>query len=255
MELSKRSLGDSGLQVSEVSLGTVKFGRTQGLKYPSTPMIPDDTQLIELLNTAKSLGMNLLDTAPAYGESEKRIGELLGKDIDQWVVSTKVGEEFDGKRSLFNFTPEAIEKSIYRSLKRLNRDYLDIVLIHSNGQDREILLEFGALDVLQNLKERGVIIATGISHKTIEGARIAISKKADVLMATFNEQNTTEKDVIEEAHKSNIGVLVKKPLASGNNLNSSHLKFVLTNQAISSAVIGTTNIEHLKMNAKNAQQF
>ena len=68
MEL--RPLGATGLQVSPLGLGTVKFGRNQGVKYPQAFNLPSDREALALLELAWDLGINLLDTAPAYGESE-----------------------------------------------------------------------------------------------------------------------------------------------------------------------------------------
>ena len=248
--INKRTLGQTGFEVSELALGSVKFGRTQGLKYPNKSRIPNDRELQELLSTAKGLGINLLDTAPAYGESESRIGKLLAKEINGWIVSTKVGEEFDGHQSHFDFSPEAIEASVYRSMKRLGKESLDIALIHSNGDDEGVLLRFGALEKLQDLKRQGVVRAVGVSYKTHLGAQIAISQKADVIMATLNLSDTSQENSINDAHKANIGVLIKKPFDSGHNASPSSLQFVLSHKEVSSAVIGTTSIEHLEHNTR-----
>ena len=95
-----RQLGNTGLRVSLVGLGTVKLGRNVGVRYPHNFTIPDDAQAARLLDTARELGINLLDTAPAYGSSEARLGALLGAQRDDWVLSTKVGERFEALRSV-----------------------------------------------------------------------------------------------------------------------------------------------------------
>lgn len=249
MVVKTRRLGLTGFDVSEISLGSVKFGRTTGLKYPNRVSIPNDEQLKRLICEANDLGINLLDTAPAYGESEQRIGELLHNEIKGWKISTKVGEEFDGKSSHFNFEPAAINQSIHRSIKRLRRDHLDIALIHSNGEDEDILLNFGALETLKALKQKGLIKAVGISYKTSAGAKIAIRQGADLLMATLNTADRSQEKTIREAFDSGVGVLIKKPFASGHQANSSSLRFVLEREEVTSVVIGTTNIGHLKENA------
>src|SRR5579863_3279859 len=133
--LPKRPLAQTGLSVSVVGLGTVKFGRNQQVNYPAAFTLPSDGEAANLLSLAQEAGINLLDTAPAYGESEARLGRLLAGQRHQWVLSTKVGEEFTEGESQFDFSPSAIHKSIDRSLTRLNTDYLDLVLVHSNGND------------------------------------------------------------------------------------------------------------------------
>ncbi|WP_256659976.1 aldo/keto reductase, partial [Pseudomonas sp. LS-2] len=67
-----RPLGNLGIEVSPIGLGTVKLGRDQGVKYPNGFTIPDDNEAQMLLKQARDLGINLIDTAPAYGRSEER---------------------------------------------------------------------------------------------------------------------------------------------------------------------------------------
>ena len=94
--MQKRVLGSTGLDVSVLGLGTVKIGRNQQVKYPSGFELPDDRSVIELFELARSLGINLIDTAPAYGSSEQRLGELL-PDRHDWVMMTKVCGGICGK--------------------------------------------------------------------------------------------------------------------------------------------------------------
>jgi len=74
----RRALGATGLEVSALGLGTVKFGRNTGVKYPAGFELPSAAEIGELLAVARDLGINLLDTAPAYGSSEERIGKSVG---------------------------------------------------------------------------------------------------------------------------------------------------------------------------------
>ena len=79
-----RTLGKTGLKISPLGLGTVKFGRNQGVKYPGGFEIPEEGDLASLVALAKDLGINLLDTAPAYGTSEERLGRLLKGQRQDW---------------------------------------------------------------------------------------------------------------------------------------------------------------------------
>ena len=152
-----RELGDTGLTVSALGLGTVKIGRDQGVKYPTPFSIPDDDAVRDLLARARELGINLIDTAPAYGRSEERLGQLL-RDRQDWVIVSKVGEEFSDGDSHFDFSPAHTRASVERSLRRLNTDYLDCVLIHSDGNDLDVLRS-GALETLEEMKQAGLIRA------------------------------------------------------------------------------------------------
>ena len=174
-----RPLGDSGLLLTPIGLGTVKLGRNTGVKYPRPFDLPSDEQVAHLLRTAADLGINLIDTAPAYGVSEARLGETLTRhnwfgSRDRWIISTKAGEEFDAAGSRFDFSAAAIEASVQRSLTRLRTDYLDIVFIHSDGRDEAIIADGAAIHALQSLKSRGVIRAIGMSIKSPAGGFAAI---------------------------------------------------------------------------------
>ena len=89
--MQKRCVGKNGIEVSVIGLGTVKFGRNQGVNYPTAFTLPTENEIETLLHCAQDLGINLLDTAPAYGTSEERLGKLLKGKRRDWVIATKVG--------------------------------------------------------------------------------------------------------------------------------------------------------------------
>lgn len=246
--MKQHPLSQTGLFISEIGLGTVKFGRNQGVKYPDAFQLPSDTEITHLLHLAKEVGINFLDTAPAYGESEERLGKLLKGQRHHWVLGTKVGEYFADGISSFDFSAQGIEKSLYDSLKRLQTDYLDIVLVHSNGNDMQ-LIENGVFEVLHRYKEKGYLRAFGMSTKTIEGGLKTI-EIADVAMVTYNQTYQDEKPVIIAAHKNNKAILIKKALGSGHlahtpNAVETALQFVLQPAGVTSVVLGTINPNHL----------
>ena len=256
--LQHRALGDTGIRISPISLGTVKIGRNEQVKYPTPFAIPDDKAVLELLAKARDLGINCLDTAPSYGNSEQRLGKLLGNATNDWVICTKAGEEFIDGKSRFDFSPEAVKRSVERSLQRLHRDELDIVLIHSDGNDLDIINELGTLDALDDLKKAGMIRATGMSTKTVTGG-IAALEKADIVMATYNLQDQSEKPVLDFAETHNKGVFIKKGLASGhacagytNDPVQASLELILSHPGVTSITIGTIQIPHLVKNAEKA---
>ncbi|MCK0154109.1 aldo/keto reductase [Alcanivorax sp. S6407] len=253
-----RPLGNTGLIVSALGLGTVKIGRDKGVKYPNGFTIPDDQAVTELLAQARDLDINLIDTAPAYGHSEVRLGQLLRQRQD-WIIVTKVGEEFDNDsgESHFDFSPEHVRTSVERSLKRLNTDYLDCVLIHSDGNDMAII-EQGTLEALNDLKKAGLIRATGMSTKTVAGG-IATLEQADVAMVTFNLQHDEEVPVIEHAAAHHKGILIKKAFASGHladNIDDpvqESLNQILGTAGVGSIIAGTINPKHLQENVAKAR--
>lgn len=248
LTVQKRPLGKSGLEVSLLGLGTVKLGRDTQVKYPKAFQLPDDAAARHLLHSARDLGINLLDTAPAYGSSEARLGKLLRGQRDAWIICTKVGEEFSDGRSHFDFSAGHTRDSVERSLKRLQTDCLDVVLIHSNGDDLSILDHSGALETLVGLREAGCIRAVGMSHKTVAGGRRALALGCDVIMATLNLDYREEAGLIAEAGLAGCGVLVKKAMASGH-AGVDSLRFVANQPGVSSMVVGTIDDGHLRANA------
>ena len=257
--LEQRVIAGTDISVSPLGFGTVKLGRDQGVKYPSGFTIPGDKEAVALLDLAQSLGINLLDTAPAYGTSEIRLGELLGNRRKDWVICSKVGEEFDNGESSFDFTPEHIRFSIERSLKRLKTDYIDMVLVHSNGDDVNIINQYGCLEVLEELKKEGLIRASGMSTKTVDGGILAL-QKSDIAMVTYNLNEQAEKPVLDYALEHDKGVLIKKALASGHACLAGEdpveksMELVFGHAATSAAVIGTINPKHLISNAETCQK-
>ena len=83
---------NANIPLPRLGLGTVAFGRDWGLKYARRARLPSDAELDQLLGTALDLGVTLLDTAPAYGTSEERLGQLLRQWPGRFLLSTKVGE-------------------------------------------------------------------------------------------------------------------------------------------------------------------
>lgn len=253
-----RPLGGTGLTVSALGLGTVKLGRDQGVKYPSGFVIPDDRAALALLHQARDLGINLIDTAPAYGVSEERLGPLLQGQRNDWLICSKVGEEYEGGQSRFDFSPEHVRFSVQRSLRRLKTDVIDMVLVHSDGDDMRIIRKFGTLDALAALKSEGMVRAYGMSTKTVEGG-IAAARTSDIVMLTYNLAQPEERPVLDACAELGKGALIKKALASGHLADSyedpiqASMDRVFSHPGSSAAIIGTINPAHLAANVRAAR--
>lgn len=255
--IKKEILGSTNICISKIGLGTVKFGRDTDVKYPQKFSIPDQNQLIELLELCQKYGINTLDTAPAYGDSEKKLGILFKKNNsisrENWVIIDKAGEIYDNGQSLYNFSADFINESINKSLKNLSTNYIDILLIHSNGNDQEIADNDKLWQVLEYRKKQGDIKAYGVSSKTINGG-LACLAKSDVAMITYRKDYQVEKPLLDYAHSHKKGIILKKVLNSGhmtaNNTASDCLKFSASHPAVNSLIIGTINPLHLIENIK-----
>ena len=248
-----RRFGSTDIQVSPLGLGTVKFGRDKGVKYPSSFTIPDNKAALHLIALAKDLGINLIDTAPAYGNSEERLGPLLKGQRNDWVICSKVGEEFNDGNSSFDFSAKHTRFSIERSLKRLHTDMIDIVLVHSDGSDEAIIHEQEVLNELEKIKQEGLIRAFGMSTKTVAGGLLA-AQMSDAVMATYNLEYRDEEPVIDYCAQHQKGLLIKKAFASGHiclegeDPIEQSMQFIFSKPGVSSAIVGTINPEHLKAN-------
>ena len=257
MEL--KPLGSTGLSVSPLGLGTVKFGRNQGVKYPHPFALPSDQEALALLELAWDLGINLLDTAPAYGESEERLGRLLRLCRRDWVIVTKVGEEFCTGGSSFDFSAATTRASVERSLRRLGVETLDAVLIHSSGDDLAILEQEEVLPTLRRLQQAGLIRAVGMSSKTVAGGLRAV-ECCDVVMATYNLVQREELPVIHAAHAAGKSVFIKKGLLSGHldlltnaDPAPASMALIYAEPGVSSLIVGTLNPEHLRADVTAAK--
>lgn len=250
----KRPLGNTELEVSPVGLGTVKFGRNENVKYPEAFSLPDDNTIKNLLSHAQSLGINLLDTAPAYGTSEERLGKLLRSSRHDWIIISKAGEYFENGASHYDFTPHAITQSVENSLKRLQTDYLDGMLIHSDGNDMKIINQFEVFDTLENLKQKGWLRSYGMSTKTTEGGLETI-RHSDMAMVSYNPSDSENKTVIDKAQVLNKGILIKKALASGHLSKladkapvQTAINMIFAHPGVTSVIFGTLNSDHLTEN-------
>lgn len=242
MTLARRVLGSTGIEVSLIGLGTVKLGRTTDLKVAPFEL-PTMREARKLIHRARDLGINLIDTAPAYGDSEARLGALLKGEREHWVICTKAGEMHEDSRSTYDFSPQAIRRSVDASLDRLETDYLDIVLVHSDGRDAQCL---SALSTLDQLKRAGKIRATGFSHKTLAGGQLALDA-CDVIMAALSERNRVESGLVRDAGDRGRGVLIKRALDSGNAAPET-LRYVADLPGVTSIVVGTIDPRHLEAN-------
>ena len=255
-------IGNTGIGVSPLGLGTVKLGRNQGVKYPTHFDLPTDREAANLIAQARDLGINLIDTAPAYGSSEERLGPLLKGQRDQWIICSKVGEEFDSGESSFDFSAAHTIHSVERSLRRLHTDMIDLVLVHSDGNDLDILKNGESFEALSRLKRDGKIRAFGMSTKTIEGGLLA-AEQSDCVMVTYNLGHQQERPVLDFVRQHGKGVFIKKALASGHiaaehfqNIQTDPIQasmdFLFADEAVSSAIIGTITPAHLAANCDKA---
>ena len=206
--------GETGLRAAPLGLGTVKWGRNEGLKHGAFAL-PEEATCLGLLEAAEAAGVNLVDVAPAYGFAEERLGRLLIGRRDRFLLFSKVGEAFHQGESSWDFSAEHTRRSVEESLRRLRTDYLDGVLLHCPREDVGAICDTPALEVLQGLKAEGKIRAVGVSSMSLEGGMAAV-ERCDVLMVAWNIGFREQEAVIVAAAAAGKGILLKKVLSSGD---------------------------------------
>jgi aryl-alcohol dehydrogenase-like predicted oxidoreductase len=240
---------------SALGLGTVKFGRNRGTKYPGGDdfALPSDPEIEMLLDVALECGINVLDTAPAYGTSEERLGRLLGARRRDFFLMTKTGEEFVDGTPQYCFTGAHTLMSVERSLRRLKTDFLDCVLCHSSRDDVDVMAGTDVLETLSRLKEAGKIGAFGVSTHTVEGGRLAV-ELTDAVMVAYSPAYTGERAVIDHARANGKTVFIKKGLNSGHirDLGSAaeSVRFILDTPGVTTLVFGSLSAENIRANAR-----
>jgi aryl-alcohol dehydrogenase-like predicted oxidoreductase len=253
-----RQLFNTDLKLSLLGLGTVKFARNTDVKYPHKFELPNKQQIIDLINQAKDYGINVLDTAPAYGNSESILGELFKDSHNNinradWVLITKAGEDYINQQSCYNFSADHVNNSLSKSLKNLNTDYIDILLIHSDGNDQAIADNDKLWQLLEHRKKLGDIKTFGVSSKTIEGGLNCL-QRSDLAMVTYRQDYLDELPLLDYALKNNKNIILKKALNSGHASDAKqNLQFCINHPAVTSIIIGTLNPAHLMSNAQAVQ--
>lgn len=269
--LPVRPLGVTGLRVPVLGLGTVTLGRAKGLKLARPAAMPDDATALALLAAARDEGVTLIDTAPAYGVSESRLGVLLPRVAPRgaWTIVTKCGEHFEpgpggggaggasAGGSRYDFSPASLRASLHASLAALRVEHVDVLLLHFSSADETdaaVLARGEAMAELSRLRDAGLVRAVGASIGTRAGAEAALAdERCQVLMMTLNLADERFGPLVARAAAQGRGVLVKKPLASGHAEAGASLARVLSTPGVSSAVTGTGRVEHLRENARVAR--
>jgi aryl-alcohol dehydrogenase-like predicted oxidoreductase len=204
-----RDLGETGMRVSEISLGTWAFGSEWG-------EVSDEDSYASL-NRAIDLGVNFLDTADVYGDgrSERLIGRLLeDRRGDEIFVATKAGRRLE-PHTAEGYDLENLSRFVERSLENLRVEALDLLQLHC--PPTETYRRDETFEALDRLQEAGKLKNYGVSVERVEEARMALDypdvKTVQIIFNTFRQKPAEE--FFPLAEERNIGVLARVPLASG----------------------------------------
>ena len=236
--MEKRILGKTGYNVSVIGLGGIPIQNT------------DTKTAIEILKEAHKQGINFIDTARGYNDSEKRIGEALevvGRE--KFYIATKsMARTYDG-----------VLEDLKTSMDNLKIDYIDLFQFHNISKDTDfetVLGENGALKAIKEMKKKGIIKEIGVSSHNVNILdKLVDTDEFATIQFPYNIVEDQAEEVFEKAKKKNIGILIMKPLAGGAIPNGELcLRYVLENNNITLAIPGMDTVEQVIENASVGQE-
>jgi len=217
-KMNKSYLGSTGLEVSQISFGTVSLGLPYGIRIERESAMPSESGSIALLREALDRGVNFFDTALSYGKSEMIVGEAFWDCRDKAIICTKPAHLYDPfagqSLPLAHDVKTMLQQSLEQSLKRLNTDYIDVYMSHDGTE--EVIENETVIDFYQSLKKKGIIKATGVSVYTVQQSLKAIQTGMwDVIQLAFNMLDQTQLPAIQLAAQKNVGIIVRSVLFKG----------------------------------------
>jgi len=245
--MKHRRLGKTGLEVSVVGFGAIKL-----------PQVSEE-EAVEMLNRALDLGMNFVDTARNYKDSEHKIGVALSGRRSEFYLATKTA----GRDA------ESAKRDLEESLKQLRTDYIDLYQLHSVSEPetyKQVMSKGGALEAMKEAREQGIVRHIGITiHRSISNMKAAIqSGEFETIMVAYSplDQENVEKEILPMAQEHDLGVIIMKPLSgghlkSGDDENAPRpdpivqgaLRFIISNDAVSVVIPGMMSVAHVEDNA------
>ncbi|OWA36033.1 aldo/keto reductase [Saccharibacillus sp. O16] len=206
--MNYRQLGGTDLRISEVSFGTWAIGGDWGNS--------SDEEALRGLHRAMEEGVNFFDTADVYGggHAEKLLAQATRGREDEIYIATKfcrAGDIHDPA----TYSEESVRRYCEDSLKRLNRERIDLYQIHC--PPTAILQDGAVFGVLDKLKAEGKIRHYGVSVETVEQGLLCLEVPGvSALQIIFNLLRQTANDqLLPQAQAKGKGILVRLPLASG----------------------------------------
>ncbi|WP_276352364.1 aldo/keto reductase [Cohnella caldifontis] len=199
--MERRVYGRTGMDVSVLGFGGAEIG-FRG----ATPAEVD-----KLLGSALDAGLNVIDTAECYKNSEELIGQTVSHRRSEYFLFTKCGHA--SGLDTPDWDPVTLEASIDRSLKRLKTDYVDLIHLHSCS--KEVLERGEVIEVLERAREKGKTRFIGYSGDHDAALYAVRTGRFDSLMTSFNIADQEPLDqILPEAASRNMGVVIKRPVAN-----------------------------------------
>lgn len=209
-----RVLGNTGLEVTEISFGAYAVGGTTYRGGTSTGWTGSNIfESLQLLRKAWDIGINFFDTADAYGrgKSEVLLGMALHYVKNKVIIASKGGSGLAAP--IKDFSEAHLRGALDSSLSRLECDYLDLYILHSPSIKQ---MDKRAFHTMRSLKEEGRIHSWRVSVNGIPEALHAIDNGAEVLQIVYNIlEPEIGNAVFPIVKKNNVGIIVREALCSG----------------------------------------
>ncbi len=269
----KRHIPSVGRDSTFIGFGALSIGRDWGIGEDQDR--PDEKEAGQVLNAVLDLGIGLVDTASAYHRSEERIGKYIANRREEYILSSKCGEHNQEPDTYYDFSYEAVKRSIDDSLQKLNTDYIDIMHIHFGPDPEKVIDDGETLAAMKDAQKEGKVGSLGASIDGELATRLIESGDFDVIQMEYNLLNRQNEQNIDLAHQKGMGVLIRGGLAKGRLtgkgmslpdeekkpgmlelekkvggdpelLQALALQFLYQNDGISSVLLGTKNMKHLQ---------
>lgn len=203
-----RPFGYTGMNVSEIGLGAWQLANPDW-------GVSDKQAALGIVQKSLEAGCNFFDTAPGYGRgvSEELLGQALKSVRKDVIICTKFGHTAEG---VTDFGTPAIRPSIEASLRRLQTDYLDIVLMHNPPREMMDGRVSTQYEEFEKLKAEGLIREYGISLDWQVEVEMAVeTTQSKALEVFFNALYQEPLPAFPMAQEHGVGIIVKVPLDSG----------------------------------------
>ncbi len=201
-KLENRILGKTGLSVHPLGFGGAPIGLLD----------TEVTAVDKVLNYLLDEGINLIDTAAVYKDSEVVIGKVIGHRRNEFILTSKCGRQLDNLKGE-EWTPEYISKTIDRSLQHLQTDHLDVMFLHSCTL--EVLQQGEVVQALLKAKTEGKIRFAGYAGDAQAITYAAALPEIEVVEMTANlVDHANLEQPLATIVANNVGVLAKRAMAN-----------------------------------------
>lgn len=279
MSLAKKTLGRTGLEVTQLGYGAMEVRGSRIWNGRSC----SDEQAETILNAVLDGDINFIDTANDYGKSEMYIGQFLSKRRDAFYIATKCGCHMlfagDHDETPHFWTRDNIRRNIADSLMKMRTDYVDILQLHN--PDVETTEKNGLVDILKELQSAGVVRYIGCSSTSPHLATYIDWDVFDVFQIPYSALERQHENLITKAAEAGAGIIIRGGVARGEpgsglgnqdrwakfeqarldellkadeSRTSFLLRFTLSHPHCHTTIVGTMNPAHLSENLAIAEK-